>query len=161
LGEKETLKDKLRIEEIRGVFILGLLAILVSIRFKYEEFPVHIGQFSFNLIGLVDITIGFWILYAYFMILGISEDIIGKKYSEQFQDLSKSFLSLYFLLLGTIFLIIFLASYLTFLTSDPLQTLVLTLILMIIVYKNILKKMRKKVKSEKESNTDKSQIKIL
>jgi hypothetical protein len=140
LGEKETLKDKLRIEEIRGVFILGLLAILVSIRFKYEEFPVHIGQFSFNLIGLVDITIGFWILYAYFMILGISEDIIGKKILRTISRFIKIFSLPIFPSFGTIFLIIFLASYLTFLTSDPLQTLVLTLILMIIVYKNILKK---------------------
>jgi predicted Kef-type K+ transport protein len=125
LNEKEALKDKLRIEEIRGVFILGLLAILVSIRFKYEDFPVNIGQFSFNLIGLVDITIGFWILYAYFMILGVSEDILGKKFSEQFLNLSRFFLFLYFVFLGIILSIIVL----NILASYPLLTLVLILVI--------------------------------
>jgi hypothetical protein len=79
LSEKKTLKDKLRIEEIRGVFVLGLLAVLVSIRFGYKELLIYVGEPYFNLIsGLIDITIVFWFLYAYLMVLGISEDVIGK-----------------------------------------------------------------------------------
>jgi hypothetical protein len=149
LSEKKALKDKLRIEEIRGTLILGLLAILISIRFKYEDFPVNIGQFSFNLINFIDVTIGLWFFYAYFMILGVSEDILGKKCSEQFLNLSRFFLFLYFGLLGIILSIIVL----NILASYPLLTLVL--ILVIIAYNKreklifVIKKMKAHAKKAK------------
>jgi hypothetical protein len=154
LSEKETLKDKLRIEEIRGVFVLGLLAVLVSIRFGYKELLIYAGGPYFNLIsGLIDITIVFWFLYAYLMVLGISEDVIGKKYSELFKDLSKFFLKMYFLLAGSVTVIFLAIVTIVFITTYPLRALVLMIsISAVIAYSKReklnteIKKMKKKIK---------------
>jgi len=144
LGEKEDLKDKLRVEEIRGTFILGLLAILIAFRFKYEALPIRIGQYSYDFIRLVDITILLWFFYAVSMILGVSEDILGKKWSERFQNLSKSLLELHLLSMGFLLSIILLTSY-------PLPTLVL--ILVIAAYdklKKLYMKIKKRIKKAKQ-----------
>ncbi|RSN72677.1 hypothetical protein [Candidatus Methanodesulfokora washburnensis] len=154
MSEKETLKDKLRIEEIRGVFVLGLLAVLVSIRFGYKELLIYAGGPYFNLIsGLIDITIVFWFLYAYLMVLGISEDVIGKKYSELFKDLSKFFLKMYFLLAGSVTVIFLAIVTIVFITTYPLRALVLMIsISAVIAYSKReklnteIKKMKKKIK---------------
>jgi len=42
--------DGFRKEEIRGLFVLGLLAVLSSIRVQNDEMMVSIGQISFNII---------------------------------------------------------------------------------------------------------------
>ena len=44
-------------EELRGIFALGLLAVLVVIRFQNEKLMVTIGQSSFDFIPVINITI--------------------------------------------------------------------------------------------------------
>lgn len=96
-------------EELRGFFVLGLLAVLVVIRFQSEKLMVSIGQSPVDIIPLLNITIILLSLYAFFMVLGISDDVIGKTLAESFRNLSKYFLRLDFLLtgfLGTLYFII-------------------------------------------------------
>jgi hypothetical protein len=155
LGEKEDLKDKLRVEEIRGTFILGLLAILISFRFKYEALPIRIGQTSYDLTSLIDITILLWFFYAVSMVLGVSEDILGKKWSEQFRNSSKIFLELPLFFMGIISLIIFI----NILTSYLQLTLVL--IFAIIAYILILAIIAYNKRKELDMKIKKSKTKIL
>jgi len=92
--------DVSRKEEIRGLFVLGLLAVLASIRLQNKEMIVTLGLISFDIIPLLDTTITLWSIYALFMVLGLSEDVIGKTLSKAFLHFSKLFLGLNFLLLS-------------------------------------------------------------
>jgi hypothetical protein len=65
-------------EEIRGIFVLGLLAVLASVRVQYSTMMVNIGRSSFEAIVFLDFTIVLWSFYALFMVFGLSEDMIGK-----------------------------------------------------------------------------------
>jgi hypothetical protein len=152
LDKKEISKDNLKTEEIRGLFVLGLLAVLASIRLQYDKMMVIIGQVSFDIIPFINLTIGLWSLYAFFMVLGLSEDVIGKAASEVFRGLSKAFLLLDFVILGAV-------SLLAFFWAFPTRSLwALGLILIIglyVAYDN-----RKKLKIEK-IEIDKSGILIV
>jgi hypothetical protein len=100
---------ELRREELRGLFTLGLLAILVVIRSQYEQLMVKIGQSSFDFIPLISITIILWSLYAFFMVLGLSDDVIGKTLATMFWNLSKLFLQIDFIwsaFFGTLYFIL-------------------------------------------------------
>lgn len=55
---------------------------------------------TINLVSLIDIIIILWSLYAFFMVLGLSEDTIGKPFADVFRGLSKIFLQLCFIVLG-------------------------------------------------------------
>lgn len=99
-------KESLRHEEIRGLFIFGLLAVLASIRIQYSstntQMTVQLGYGSFNILPILDNIILLWSLYAFFMVLGLSEDVIGKGISESFRALAKVFLQWNFIILGTL-----------------------------------------------------------
>jgi hypothetical protein len=89
--------------------MLGLLAVLVVIRFQNEKLPVKIGQSSIDFIPFINFTIILWSLYAFFMVLGLSDDVIGKTLAEMFWNLSKLFLQIDFswsAFLGTLYFIL-------------------------------------------------------
>lgn len=102
-----------RREEVRGLFVLGLLAVLVVVRFQSEKLMVPIGESSFDLMPLMDITIILLSLYAFFMVLGISDDVIGKTLAEWFRNISKLFLRLDFILTGFLGTLYFILGYST------------------------------------------------
>ena len=106
MNSTETSKDFRRNEEIRGLFVLGLLAVMVTVRIQTSTIPITLGQLSFDLIPWLDITISLWSLYAFFMVLGLSEDIIGKTVSKMFAETAKSFLRMNFVLLAFISLLL-------------------------------------------------------
>lgn len=89
-------------EEIRGLFVLGLLAVLASVRVQYSTMMVNIGQSSFDIIVFFDLTIVLWSFYAFFMIFGLSEDMIGKTMASVCIDTAKAFLTVNFLALFTL-----------------------------------------------------------
>lgn len=126
-----------RKEEIRGLFVLGLLAVLSSIRIQNSEMIVEIGQASFNIIFWIDITIVLWSLYAFFMVLGLSEDLVGKPISSSFREMSKVFLGLNYTLLIFFSLLVFILGFL------PRLPYALSLILALICYV-IITKLRKR-----------------
>lgn len=99
MPKKKLLERDFRHEEIRGLFVLGLLAVLSSIRIQNEKMMVPIGDLSFNIVPLLDITIILWSFYAFFMVFGLSEDMIGKTASNIFREAAKMFLYLNFIVL--------------------------------------------------------------
>lgn len=101
-GTEEANEDDLRHEERRGLFLLGLLAVLVAIRFQNEEMIVTFQQVNLNIIPLVDLTISLWALYALFMVFGLSEDVVGETLSEMLRSFAKVFLILNFVILALI-----------------------------------------------------------
>ena len=105
----ESEKADYKREELRGLFTLGLLAVLVAIRFQNEKLMVTVGQISFDIIPWINITIGLWAFYAFFMVLGLSDDVVGKTLAETFKHFSKLFLQIYFVwsgFLGTLYFIL-------------------------------------------------------
>ena len=110
---------------------------------------VDIGQTSLDIIPLLDMTIALWSLYAFFMVMGLSEDVIGKVLSNLSRETAKAFLGLNFILL--IFLS-FLAFYSGFPTRLPLA---LGLIFLLLFYKAI-KRLRKRRKSLLKFNLKKT-----
>lgn len=96
-------------EEIRGLYVLGLLAVLASIRIQQSTMNIKIGTSEYSVLPFLDITILLWSLYAFFMVLGFSEDIIGRRGSIAFKETAKLYLMLSFVMLAflTVMLAIF------------------------------------------------------
>jgi hypothetical protein len=88
-----------RIEEIRALFILGLLAVLASVRTQTINAPTQAGSFPLN--PIIDITIMFMSLYALFMVFGYSKDLIGETVATIFRSIAIQFVILNFVLLIT------------------------------------------------------------
>jgi hypothetical protein len=101
LSEKQS-RDNFRSEEIRGLFVLGLLAVLISVKLQSPtgKLDITLGELSTNLMPLLDNIIVLWSLYAFFMVLGLSEDVLGKNFSRSFLELAKSMLRLNFFILA-------------------------------------------------------------
>lgn len=88
-------------EEIRGLFTLGLLAVLVSIRIQYGDgITITIDDINHSVTYFFDWMIVLWSFYAFFMILGTSDDLVGKKGSKAFRRYSIYYLYLSFSLLA-------------------------------------------------------------
>jgi hypothetical protein len=99
-------RENLRHEEIRGLFIFGLLAVLASIRIQYSstntQMTVQFGYGTINLLPILDNIILLWSLYAFFMVLGLSGDVIGKRVADSFRGVAKIFLQWNFIILGSL-----------------------------------------------------------
>ena len=78
--------DPIRREEIRGLFTLSLLALLLVIRMNWEEtgiepsirvvVPFTDRFFHFNVLFWIDIIALCWIAYALSMIMWLSDDLL-------------------------------------------------------------------------------------
>jgi len=99
-------RSRFRREELRGLFSLGLLAVVASIRIQSSEIMFTFGGVSVNVTDFLDIVLITWSIYAFFMVLGLSEDIIGIKASELFLKISTQYLYLSFIFMG-IFAVIY------------------------------------------------------
>ena len=93
LADAECKKEEFRKEELRGIFALGLLAVLVSFRYAqgHDTIMFNFGAGSFDLVPMLDITIALWSLYAFFMVIGLSVDELPKSITEAFRSTSKAF----------------------------------------------------------------------
>jgi hypothetical protein len=89
-------------EEIRGLFTLGLLAVIATIRIQYQnrEITIPIKGTQYVITPFFDVMIIMWSLYAFFMVLGISDDIIGEKACKGLRTVSRYYLYGSFLILG-------------------------------------------------------------
>ena len=99
---REKSSSNFRKEEIRGLFVLGLLAVLASIKVQSDKIVVTIGQMTVDIIPMLDITIILWSLYAMFMVFGLSEDMLGETTANIFRETAKMFLYFNFLVLGVL-----------------------------------------------------------
>jgi hypothetical protein len=90
-------------EEIRGLFTLGLLAVVATVRIQYldREITIPINGTQYVITPFFDVMIGLWSLYAFFMVLGISDDIIGEKASKVLRRISRYYLYCSYILLGS------------------------------------------------------------
>jgi hypothetical protein len=97
-------------EEIRGIFALGLLAVVTTVRIQYialnRDITILIDGKPQNITPFFDAMIVLWSLYAFFMVLGISDDIIGEKACRGLRRISRYYLYVSFLILG-LFAIVF------------------------------------------------------
>jgi hypothetical protein len=95
----------LRHEEIRGLFVFGLLAVLASFRIQNSSTNTLMVQFTYgslNIIPILDNIITLWSLYAFFVVLGLSRDVIGRTMADSFRKIAKIFLQINFLALGLV-----------------------------------------------------------
>jgi hypothetical protein len=87
-----------RTEEIRAIFIFGLLAVFAYVKTQYPTLELVYTNGSVDIVPLVNILMILWSVYALFMVLGLSRDTIGKM-APIFKNLSRVFLQYsYFLL---------------------------------------------------------------
>jgi hypothetical protein len=79
--------DDIKREELRGLFTLSLLALLIVIRTNASQFGIQNTLTKFttpslpfvigmNFLGLLDVAIFLWVFYAGLMVLGFSDDLI-------------------------------------------------------------------------------------
>jgi hypothetical protein len=100
-------------EEIRGIFTLGLLAVITSIRIQYQgrEITFQINGTNYIVTPFFDVMIILWSFYAFFMVMGISDDIIGEKTSRIFRTTSRYYLYASFIILGFLAVIFYSSMY--------------------------------------------------
>lgn len=65
---------------------------VASVRIQNPEIMVLIEEKSYNVAIFLDVMIVLWSFYAFFMVLGLSEDIIGKNASSKCRETSASYL---------------------------------------------------------------------
>lgn len=132
-------------EEIRGLFVLGLLAVLASVRVQYSNMTIIIGQNSLNVIVFFDLTILFWSFYAFFMAFGLSEDMLGKSIAEICRTTARAFFQFNFLALS---LLGFLFAYYAYPTRLPWALGLLALFAFLASFKRLRMRAKKPIKIE-------------
>lgn len=87
--EKE---EEWRREELRGLFTLGLMAILVTLRIGQHEivFPIMGQNYIFT--GVIDFTLACWGVYAFLMIVSFSTDFFSERVCRVSYAIGLSFL---------------------------------------------------------------------
>jgi hypothetical protein len=98
--QREETERVTRRDEIRALFIFGLLAVLASIRVQYSILNVSFAYGSLNLVPIIDDIIVLWSFYAFFMITGLSRDVVGKTVARVCRGVSTVFLQWSFIILG-------------------------------------------------------------
>jgi hypothetical protein len=95
-----------RNEEIRAIFIFGLLAVFAYVKTQFATLNLVYTFGTFDLIVIINILLVLWSMYALFMVLGLSRDTLGKSASRMFRDSSKMFLQYSYAVLA-IFMVLF------------------------------------------------------
>jgi hypothetical protein len=102
LSEKQQSDKYFEREGIRGLFVLGLLAVVASIRVQSGNVNLGTEQNPLYVSGFLDIMLLLWSFYAFFMVLGLSEDIIGEKAASGFREMSAMYLYISFMILAAV-----------------------------------------------------------
>ena len=97
---KSQSQSRFRREELRGLFVLGLLAVVASMRIQSSEIMITINGISHNVTHFLDVMLITWSFYAFFMVFGLSEDFIGEKASNLFLKISTQYLYISFMFIG-------------------------------------------------------------
>lgn len=111
MAEKEHPRSLLRREELRGLFVLGLLAVVASIRIQNDEILITVEEKSYEVTVFLDIMLLLWSFYAFFMVMALSEDLFGKNLSSRFRETSTQYLYLSFSLLAVLAAVFYYAMY--------------------------------------------------
>jgi hypothetical protein len=91
LGEAQVLPDSSRKqsddsrEELRGLFVLGLIAVIATVRSVVgASYSISIGAISFNIVPILNLIIVTWSIYAFLVVLGLSVSHIFLSYARIF-----------------------------------------------------------------------------
>lgn len=74
----ETENKRMRREEIRGIFTLGLMAILITLRVSQHEITLEIMGQVYIFTEIIDVTLICWGIYAFAMMIWLSPEIFPK-----------------------------------------------------------------------------------
>lgn len=103
MTDKKIDSEEMRREEIRGLFTLGLMAVLVAARLSFNsEGVIKWGMFqNVPVTGMIDTILIAWGLYAFFMVFGFSTHAFSLETCKKLRDLGRAclFLSLALLIL--------------------------------------------------------------
>ena len=75
----------LELEEVRGLFVLGVIAALLSVR-GFTDFPL-LQDLTFR--AAINVLIVYWGLYVFFMALAVSHDWINQRVAKRCHYLAK------------------------------------------------------------------------
>ena len=103
--------DEIRREELRGLFILGLLAILWQFQPRLERMAESKSQFWSTVSVFNYLLAFFWGAYAIFMILGWSQDFLSDSTCRVLRSVARGFLELSFGLVIMLSVIALIAEY--------------------------------------------------
>jgi len=78
---KEKLADWQR-EEVRGLFTLGLMAILITLRVTQTEITINLFGHSYIITEIIDITLVCWGIYAFLIVVWLSSDWLPKRWCD-------------------------------------------------------------------------------
>jgi hypothetical protein len=106
---------------------------------------VTIGQGSFDVIVFFDLTIVFWSFYAFFMVFGLSEDMLGKSIAEVCRSTATAFLQFNFVALSLLGLII---AYYAYPTRLPYALALLGLFALLALFRRLRMREKKPIKIE-------------
>ena len=76
--QENELSDERR-EELRGLFTLGLMAVLITLRVTKTEITFYLFGQIYIMTGIIDIALVLWGLYALLMVIWLSNDWLPKK----------------------------------------------------------------------------------
>jgi hypothetical protein len=137
-----------RNEEIRGIFVLGLLAVLIAIKLQSPsgKLDVTLGQLkNLDIMPLINFIIILWSLYAFFMVFGLSEDVVGKTISQMFRGIARACLLMNFVLLA------FLGAFYGYFAYPTRLPYVIGLILIILIFGALKEFLKARKKPKKQS----------
>jgi hypothetical protein len=76
--QENKLSDERR-EELRGLFTLGLMAVLITLRVTQTEITFYLLGQVYIMTGIIDAALMLWGLYAFLMVIWLSNDWLPKK----------------------------------------------------------------------------------
>lgn len=100
IGLSEISKDR---SEIRGLYVIGLLAVFLTLYLVKGSIFLPIKDISFDIMPLIKISIVCWIGYSSFEIVGYSDDLVGNRIASTFRIYSPMFLLVSFWITGITF----------------------------------------------------------
>ena len=152
MNEQEGELTDTKREELRGLFTLGLMAILITLRVTQNEIIFYIFGQQYNMIGVIDVTLMFWGLYVLLMILWLSNDWLPKNlcdiaYQSGIAMLALSFALFYITLIAMFSVVSMPWHLLTYLLLVPLAYLSIKIVVQTIkTFKLAIKTIRDLVK---------------
>jgi len=136
--EGSDLKDDMKREELRGLFTLGLMAVLITLRLNLKpEYTLQIWEFrGIPFVSIMDIILTTWGLYAFFMVFSYSPDIFSIKTCKKFKALGQLCLQLSVALITIMGIGIAL--------TNPIPSLyILGLLIVVFIFSKIYKRVKK------------------
>lgn len=109
----ESEENRWRKEELRGIFTLGLMAILVALRISQPEITLQIAGQDIIVTEVIDFTLVLWGAYAIAMVISLSTEIIPENMCRFSYGLGLGFLFMSFAMyyLVALVLVLFILPY--------------------------------------------------